>query len=237
MLRSSLLLGALVGLAASAHASTISINFVGYGGADGTLFSDEAAGVVSAANWNNVRPDVESDINYSSGFLMDSAGSATSVTISWLSIGPYYISTGTATGDNVMYNGYLDNFGDSRTVTISGLSPTETYNIYLYSDGDNGTNSRTGTFTMGGVTTSITDDPGNFDGSFVEVSAGATGVGNYTVFTLTGSSSYDLTFHGNTSDDLPRAALNGIQIVSVPEPSLTLLGLLGLVPLLRRRRN
>jgi len=237
MLRKSILLCLVAGLAPVAGAATVSINFVGRGGANGTLFPDEVAGVVPAANWNNVRPDNEFGINYASGALVDETGATTTTTVAWTNIGPYFINTGTGTPNNVMFNGYLDNFAEVRTLTISGLSAGQVYQVYLYSDGDNGTNSRTGFFTMGGVTTGITDGPGNFDGTFVGVAPGTTGVGNYTVFTLTGATSYDLTFHGTTADDLPRAALNGMQIVPVPEPAAALLGLAGLLPLLRRRRN
>ncbi|MCW1887455.1 hypothetical protein OKA04_22155 [Luteolibacter flavescens] len=234
MLRNSLLLAAVSGLTASAGAATVSINIVGGAGASGTLATTDVAGVVPAANWNNVI--ATAGVDNAATPLVDSTGAASGISVSWTNIGPYQINTGNSTPNHTMFNGYLDNFEGLRTVSFTGLNAGLTYSFYLYSDGDNGTNSRRGFFTMGGTTTVITDASGNFDGTFVEVPTGTTGVGNYTVFTLSGSSSYDLTFRGTLEDDLPRAALNGIQIVQVPEASTLLLGLLGLVPVIRRRR-
>ncbi|GAA5481449.1 hypothetical protein [Haloferula sargassicola] len=225
--------GILACLAPAAQAVVVSANIVGGAGANGTLGSVEVAGVVAVANWNNI-PNTGNDITVND--LNDSTGAPTTIDISWTSIGAWSINTG-AGGDFALYNGYLDNFDQTRTVTFSGLDAGTTYEIYVYADGDNGTNTRRGHYTMGGTTTTIIDGPGNFAGTFVEVPAGGDAEGNYTVFTVSGSTSYDLTFNGDNTDDLPRAAINGFQIVSVPEPGVAMLGLLGLIPLRRRRSH
>ena len=236
MLTNSLAAALGVAVLTPAAASTISVNIVGGAGGNGTLAPTDLAGASPAINWNNVNNTAGVDNTGTS--LFDADGVVTTVSISWTMIGTWAIDTGTSTPDQVLYNGYLDNFGDTRTVSLTGLDPATTYEVYVYSDGDNGDNTRTGFFSMGGVTTGITDVPGNFSGSYVEVAPGATTAGNYTVFTVSGSSSYDLDFQGSAADDLPRAALNGIQIVPVPEVSTSLISLLGMVTLtLRRKRS
>jgi hypothetical protein len=235
MFRSSIIIALASCFIVSAQAVTISVNFVGNAGVGGTLANGATAGVVPAANWNNLLAN--SGIDNTGTALVDSTGGSSGASISWSNIGPWAMNVGNTTGDQQMLNGYLDNFEDLRTVTVSGLSASQTYQFYIYSDGDNGSNTRTGSFTMGGVTTGIIDGPGTFNGTFTEVPAGTNAPGNYAVFTLTGATSYDLTFHGNNTDDLARAPLNGLQVVSIPESGSALLAAAGLVMSLRRSRR
>lgn len=251
MIKKPLLLFLAVGMIASANAAVVSINFVG--AARGTtesrsLLAGDTAGAYSAVNWNNV--------SSSGAALLDSAGGSSSITVTtsgglpggWGSD----IITGTSGGEK-LYKGYLDIAGSLTTLTLSGLVASETYQVYVYSNGENNNSgtaqTRTGTFTLGGVTTSITDGRADnventFDGTYNLVPAGSSAQGNYTVFTITGSTSYNLTAQGTFAeagrggDDTFRAPLNGIQIVSIPEASTSLLGCCaGALMLLRRKRR
>ncbi|MBB5350233.1 hypothetical protein HNR46_000457 [Haloferula luteola] len=233
MKRTLFALATLGGLTPVAHAVTVSANIVGYAGASGTLDSSDLAGLVPASNWNQIE-HTGNDISVSN--LVDSTGAPTALSVSWVSIGPWYMDIGTS-NDQRLFNGYLDNFDEPRTITFSGFEAGTTYQIYLYIDGDNGTHTRHGEYTLGGVTTTVVDAPGNFSGSYEVVAAGTTGEGNATVFTVSGATSYDLVFHGDLADDLPRAPLNAFQIVSVPEPSGGVLALLSFAGFLHRRRK
>jgi hypothetical protein len=233
-----LICAATASLVAPAMATTVSVNLTGgRGGPPGyALGASEVAGVVPAINWNNLSANADGNVsNDGSDTLLDSTGAATMVSVAWASVGPWAFDTSEEVGNSQMFNGYIDNFSELRTVTISGLDAGLAYSIYVYSDGDNEGNLRRGTFSMGGVTTEVIDEDGDFSGSFVEVPAGTVGAGNYTVFEVSGATTYDLDFQGITTD-IPRLALNGLQIVSVPEPSSAVFSALGLLTLLRRRR-
>lgn len=243
MSRKALILAALSGLASQAGASVISINFTGAGGEDGTLASTDAAGFVSATNWNNIAENGPFNSNTGTS-LVDDSGSATSAMISWgngtdgTGIGSWAIGSLTPdTPDHRMFRGYLDNYEGLRTITLSGLDAGTIYNIYVYSDGDNDSNVRRGFFTMSGTTTELIDAAGNYSGSYEAVPSGTADSGNYTVFTVSGATSYDLMFQGTLADDIPRAPLNGLQIVSVPEPSSIVFGTLTMLTFLRRKRS
>lgn len=233
------------GLLSPLHAAVVSINF-GSNQQNGNLAPTTVAGAYSAANWNNVSGN--------GATLIDSTGVNTSVTFSSGSF-PGSWGNGNLAGNNggeQLYKGYLDIAGDLATFQIGGLVATEIYQIYVYSNGENNfvgvPQTRTGTFTLGGLSTGITDGhPNNvestFDGSYNLVPAGSTAEGNYTIFTVTGATSYTLTAQGTYAepglgaDSLFRSPLNGIQIVSVPEPTVGLLGGLAAMMMLRVRRR
>lgn len=112
-----------------------------------------------------------------------------------------------------MMDGYLDATAAATTVTVSGL-PEQAggYYVYVYADGDNGGNPRTGNYSIdGGPVVTITDAAdANFDGSFVRAQDG---VGNYAVFFVAGSGFSLTATPGASSDGTPRAPVNAIQIV------------------------
>ena len=116
-----------------------------------------------------------------------------------------------------MMRGYLDTgSGRPSTVTVAGL-PAGTYDIYVYADGDNFLFFHTGIYQIGGPginTTSIsaTDLPlTDFSGTFIQASNSG---GNYVVFRgVTVSSGFTLTATPGATTNVPRAPVNGIQIV------------------------
>ena len=140
--------------------------------------------------------------------------------------------------NNDFYRDFIfDNFNDSpdMTLTLSGLgiaaSTAYEMTFYAYDSGDAtrktgfaGISGTTGT-TLGPVISQDTGVPDSLDEYAV------TG-------TFTSDNSGSLTFG---IDGLPnggeRTVLNGFSIAAIPEPSAALLGGLGLLALLRRRRD
>jgi hypothetical protein len=202
-------------------------------GVGGQSFVDSAAGVLNTATWNNTQ--------FLSGgptpLNQDLAGvsTPTTATVTWSSPNTW-TSTGrteennTATGENRdLMAGYIDTLaigGQGAIVTVTGLnfpaSPfTLGYDIYVYIQG--GVNARGGTYSIGTgdfyheVTTA-------FDGTFVEDTTPDTPTGpegsfgsNYLVFRNVSGDSFTLT-SAATFGGTPRAPINAIEVVAVPEP-------------------
>jgi hypothetical protein len=116
-----------------------------------------------------------------------------------------------------MMRGYLDTGNASpTTVSVSGLQPG-TYDVYVYVDGDNAGATHTGIYQLSGpgitsMSVNLTDPPNtNFTGSFIQANNSN---GNYLLFSGITISGFTLTATpGQTSNNNPRAPVNGIQIV------------------------
>jgi PEP-CTERM motif len=211
----------------AAHAATISIDFIGL--ATTAMSTTESAGVIPVANWNSFfgisQPTPQS--------LINDSGATTGASVTWAVNGNHHWvpTTADTAGDSRMMRGYLDP-SSTGTVTIANLPSLFTstgYEVYVYFDGDNGANVRGANYEINSVVKSFTDlANSNFGGTFIEGT-------NYHRFTSLNASSFTLTATATTGGAL-RAPINGIQIVAVPEPSAALLGGLGLLALLRRRR-
>jgi hypothetical protein len=197
--------------ATSGSGNPISIDFVGE---DVAMASTEVAGVVVEPNWN----DATGVSSTSSLALLDSTGAATTATVSWNSAGIWETPITDQPGNARMMKGYLDTGSNTTTtVTVAGL-PTHTagYKVYVYADGDNGSASRTGIYTISGAgitttTINLIDAANtNFSGTFIQANNSA---GNYVAFTIN-ATGFTLSASGGTaSDGFPRAPVNGIQIV------------------------
>jgi hypothetical protein len=118
-----------------------------------------------------------------------------------------------------MMHGYLDTANqDPTTVNITGLPSSSTgYDIYVYTDGDNGSATVTATYQLSGagITTASVKatDPANvnFSGTFTQANNSA---GNYVKFTAIQATAFTITAIPTTaSDGYLRAPLNGIQVV------------------------
>ena len=151
--------------------------------------------------------------------LVDETGSATTAAVSWSSNNLWETPITDQAGNARMMKGYLDT-GNTTTTTVSvtGLpSNAAGYQVYVYADGDNGSDSHTGSYTISGtgITTtkiSLIDAPNsNFSGTFTQ---GNNSAGNYVVFTIPNVSGFTLsaTPSASTSSYL-RAPVNGMQIV------------------------
>ena len=198
-------------------ANVISIDFVGQ---DVPMASTEIAGVVAEPNWN----DANSAISSSPLVLVDDTGTGTTATATWTSNDIWELPTVDQPGNARMMKGYLDTGNTmTTTVSVSGLpSTTNGYNVYVYADGDNGTATRTGVYTISGtgITTSsisLTDAAStNFSGTFTQANNSA---GNYVVFTINATAFTISATPGASTDVFPRAPVNGIQIVPLGAPT------------------
>ena len=191
--------------------TVISVNF---SGSNPYLMSgEETAGVVAKRSWNTAGITTSGTLSD----LLDDSGGFVSSNLTWS--GDALASTPIVDnpGNSRMMKGYLDSGGKSASVvTMTGLSKTYTqqgYDVYVYTDGDNGATNRAGIYSIGSANFSATDSSNtNFGGAF---SQAVNGKGNYVVFrNLTGA---NFTLKASPSPNLgpnSRAPINGIQIVS-----------------------
>lgn len=190
----------------------ISVNFVGNGSA---LNLGDVAGVVPKANWNNLA----GYLGQTPVALSDENGTATSATITWQGDNGWALGVPANNANWTMMNGYLDDgAANPTTLTVSGLTgATNGYLVYVYANGDSGGSTRNADYTVTGPgtttqTVSLSDAVGNvFNGTFNQVTS-ASPVGNYMVFTVTGTS-FTLVGTPTYSTDVLRAPINAIQIV------------------------
>ncbi len=190
----------------------ISANFLGNGAA---LNASDVAGVAPKANWNNLT----GYNNQTPQSLSDEFGTATSATITWAGDNGWQLSVPPNSPDWTMMNGYLDDgAANPTTLTVSGLTGAANgYLVYVYANGDSNGSTRNANYTLSGSgtttqTIALSDAPGNvFSGTFSQVTA-ANAIGNYMVFTVTGTS-FTLVGTPTSSTDALRAPINGIQII------------------------
>lgn len=198
-----------------------------------TMLVDFGVASFTTPGWNNFT----SATNGSSLALVDTGAGATPYTITLgggdvnvLNDDPAPVAPTSPAAPFTPFTVTRDGFFQTgvRTLTLSGLSSAETYNITLYSYVNRDT-TRATRFTIGGAP--ITIEPARFptDGSNV---SGQTATFNGLV--PDGSGNIVITVASAAGTNW---ILNGMQIVSVPEPAAALIGGLGLIPLLRRRRT
>ena len=218
-----------------------------------TLAPTDIAGVVPAANWNNL--DTRGGaLGFSFGPqpLVDNTGAATTVTVSSTLSGGWNDNAGigNSTPDHALMNGVLlyDNAHvDSGSINVSGLNGfADLYDVYVYIEGGSSDN-RDIEATVAGITIRG-QDRGGFDGVFTPADG-----------TLDGTTDHDyILFSGLTGDGFSielvnplyqsgvsgRPGIAGFQIVAreqvIPEPltmALWALGLPGLAWYGRRRRK
>jgi hypothetical protein len=226
--------------------------------AGSTLNATDVAGVVPAANWNNLTGATGSA---PSGLKYDNSGVATasSASVTWSSPNTWRSTTGNnafpAGPNRVLTNGYLDTNDTAAggvTINVTGIDAAvraSRYDVYVYfvsdSNADRGggytINDGSGPVTKFGSTlgspTAHVEDPGtdmdnSLDGTYLRFS-GLTGAS----FTLTSDATLTTPPAGGNGF---RAPINAVHIVqAIPEPSSVALALGGasLLGLLRRRRR
>lgn len=210
------------------------------------------SGVAPAANWNNTVPSGGSPyVGKTVNDLIDDAGGATTVDISYGSWGAWRLQAshpgtdGDGSNNKELLNGYL-NAGPAAwnpSVTASSVAisqiPYANYNIIVYFSADqvgregsviNGAStfyfSSLGPASVAGSNATLTQTTSTTTADY----AGAT----YAVFSGLSGDSQTITVQMRDNDEW--GGIAGFQIVAVPEPSAALLGGLGLMVVLRRRR-
>ena len=198
------------------------------------LYSGAAAVGSSGDTWNTTDPEVSGPLVD----IFDSSGAPTTVDVSWINLSSSWTETdinySTSGPGGTDLNPLMRDYGftfpsQTATVTIAQLPLNVDYTIYL-SGHPNGA-SQDVTFAVTGAAESAQTLSGNVkldnDGYAAGVdytvfngNTGALGQIVYTQTSLTGN------FSGSA----------GFQLDVVPEPSVALLGGLGLLGLLRRRR-
>lgn len=218
----------------------------------------------ASAQWNTASAPWKDIV--SADILLDSTGALTSVSLS-LGVSSTFASVvgdqelggeggsyQALMGDYAVLDSGSSSLVKSATGTFSGLVPSGTYDLYFYGQGDNfGTSGPSGQntlFTLGGDSKQTRwDGFAAGDGLLLE------GI-EFVKFTVEADEEGRIVFSwanvvpgigGNVTEDADGrasrfAALNAIQLVSstptaVPEPSIGLLGALGLLAALRRRRS
>ncbi len=157
--------------------------------------------------------------------LVSPTGASTSVKITWMS----QIWDGSGSGflggpyANLMRS-YLATYS-SGSLALSGLAPDTDYALYLYSQGDFAATGRKTGFTVNGLSDVTTAAQANAS-TFINDQ-------NYLVMNVVSDSFGVLNIAYNTVTS--EADLNGLQLVSVPEPATMSLLALGGIALIRRR--
>lgn len=209
------------------YRQAMSIDFRGGSSSNGTpspMQPTEVAGWIPLASWNNAPGNTGT-----AGYLALDDGTVTGASINWSSNNTWSIPITEAAGDARMMKGYLDTNGAGKTgattsVVVNGLPfsfGNGGYDVYVYTDGDNGSNSKTGQYTLAGSTLS-TLDLGNlkFSGQYFQNNGNG---GNFVVFRNVKTSSFTLTATPLASDGAGgRAPINGISIVSNISSGLSL---------------
>jgi hypothetical protein len=227
---------------AAAQAATVSWNYDRFG----TVSGSAVAGVVPVANWNNSWPSNPTTD------LVDDSGAGTTIDLSYTSFNTWSIQgsdpglDADGSSNSRLLNGYLNagpaGWGPPVTassITLSQISYAN-YNIIIYFSADaagregqvsNGATtyyfSSLGAPSIAGANATLTQTNSTSNSDY----AGA----NYAVFTGLSGASQTLTVQMRDNDEW--GGIAGFQVVAVPEPSAALLGGLGLLALLRRRRG
>ncbi len=197
------------------QAKPISINFSASGTA---MANSESAGVVPETNWNNA----SGAILVNALPLKDVAGSPSGATVEWLAKSTSVNNNISDTaGNKRMMRTLLDisnaNF-DTATVIVNGLVANPNgWDVYVYFDGSNGTETREGSYVISGpgITTTtvlgIDAASADFSGTFIQANNSA---GNYVKFSIPNVPGFvvDATPYINGASTL-RAPINGIQII------------------------
>ena len=202
-------------ITATCTADTIGINF-NNGGA--TLLDPvDEVGFVPSMNWNNFRNNGGLGLfNPDPTPLVDSTGVESAATVSW-EVGASFFNSNNGLGNQRMMEGWFGlNADDLGYIEIDDIPASFTgpsYDAYVYFDSDQiAPNERTMTFTANGTSITGKELPTNYSGNFFEASNG--GVGNVVIFRDLTAPTFTLT----ADSDMGRAAINGLQITTEPEP-------------------
>lgn len=219
----------------------LSVNPIAYGANElininfGVNYTGVAATGQAGDQWNNLPAGSLDD--YHDGYggtgsiaLKNSLGGASGATLTtWQFDGFTSITYNT---ENAFYNhvgsglmkgyDYVNVAADPGLLTVSGLAPGA-YNIYVYSQSEKDTTTPPMAITINGTIYTKPLSGMNTHSTFINGT-------NYYVYPVTISSGQNLSMiFVNSSTENAKAAINGLQIAAVPEPSsVALLGVGGI---------
>ncbi|MFC4994915.1 PEP-CTERM sorting domain-containing protein [Rubritalea tangerina] len=236
-----------IGACTSLQAATISINMTDGGPGGGVAVAGNTAGAELAGYWNTLGRDGTGKSGTDIANLLDDTGASSGVGITQSAAqGGWYSSASGFSG--TIGNNFMTNFADASgayNYTFTGLNAGvgAVYDVIIYS-ARGFSNTGVTKFDVNGETLYLTNE--SMVGDYTESGWATQGEaennlssGNYVRFRnvsldtlVVGIEGLDDATNGGTL-----AAVNGIQIVAVPEPSsVALLGLGGIALVLRRRR-
>jgi hypothetical protein len=229
--------------------------------ADGVIVTGPPYGPYNQVPTTNDDPITNADLTdgagnrLTSGVLINSTGAATALSFSYTFNvevnSPASYSGFNASAGQFQPNGnenfYLVGGGatsstGSSTLTLAGLNPLDTYNLYAYVGGTFYAGSQTVAITNGSTTYDLKTDTGSLTGltQSTATSAGSAGVADYVEFTgLTGSAIQTISLTGGDYTGLSGFQIQDLGAAATPEPSaiwLLSLGLLSVGFFVRRNR-
>ncbi|OHB53017.1 MAG: hypothetical protein A2Y07_06355 [Planctomycetes bacterium GWF2_50_10] len=237
----------------AANAGSMAVTFPSQSG--WTVSGTAGAPEYQQSNWVNTNSDQSSWGNQYN--LVDNSGQLTGAKMDWYASPVWNCSFGAADNDNErMMDSGLAAAGENGKVEINVINiPYASYDVVVYFSSEL-TNAYVAKYTLGATSVYARVQAMNAfanSNTFTQVSSssttnlqGSTPTGNYIVFkNVTGSSMYLTAQNAWTGENIytyaagqPWAQVSGFQIVAVPEPvTVALLGLGGLMSVLKRRRN
>jgi hypothetical protein len=228
-----------VGFGSFSEAATIGVNLIGRNDAANPLTPTQTAGQIPQQNWNTGVGSGSAQGTETYSNLVNSAGTASAITLSATYSDSWSSGSGHTTPDNTLLNGIIKispNGGGNNTGTLTWNNvPAGTYNVVLEL-AENGAGA-VGAITVGGNTQTVTEVDGGSQTATVTYTNNAAGA-NYVSFANVSPVAGAITIgivHTTGSDGF---GIGGAQLQStVPEPaSVGLLGLGGIGLLVRRRR-
>jgi len=200
------------------------------------VFNTAAPAGTSTMTWNivNTGTGTLSGATVTSSNLASSTGSASSLglTIGAVNTDGYSDET----PKDGVWTSYMTTAavnGAGPTITLSGFSPGEVVNLVLYTGQARWSGNNTGAFTFGETTKTYAEAIAS---NTMPLTEGATYV-RFDNLVPDANGQIIGTFGGLASGQEGAATLAGLQFEVIPEPSAALLGALGLLAMLRRRRG
>lgn len=235
----------------SVNAAVITLNWTDGGNGSGNAVAGTSGGVIPSAFINVVSNNAAAKNNTNASNLFDNSGASSGVAVASTGINAGGFTATATTGYNTTASNILmRNYGDTLngTITFSGLSAWLTansatgYEVYFMSERE--VNLYRGSISNGSETFFLANGgtgaspAGPFALGTDTTLAGATtnkNIANYVKFSAISSNSFTLDLQRGVGEGF--IDINGIQIVTVPEPSSIALLSLGGLMLMRRRRK